>query len=136
MGGHAVVTWFSATTNPGSTLYEVTNYTDDGGVIIWALGLLGVVMLLDLFINDWTPTTVRLGTRQLNLNWQRTWRHRHWLFVGIAACYAAQPLLADESGQNIAVMLVCYWNSFINMAAAFIDAGERSRQLWWQKTLS
>ena len=135
MGGHAVVTWYSATANPESTLAFVAS-TDDGSIIVWVLGMLGTIMLLDLLINDWSPKSIGFGTHRIYLNWQRTWRYRHWLFVGIAACYAAQPLIADAAGQNIAVMIVCYWNSFINMAAAFIDAGERSRQLWWQKTYS
>lgn len=133
LGGQAVVTWYSATTNPESTLHAVAA-TPDGNVFMWILGLLGVVLLVDLFVNDWTPDQLHIGNRRLVLNWRRTWRYRHWLFVGIAACYAAQPQIADMAGENIAVMIVCYWNSLVCMAAAFLDAGERSRRLWWQKT--
>jgi len=133
MGGHAVLTCFSAQVNPESTMAGVAS-TSDGRLIIWTLGALGFTLLLDLFVNDWSPKSVGYGPHRIYLNWRRTWRHRHWIFVGIAACYAAVPQVADATGQNIAVMILCYWNSFINMAAAFIDAGERSRQLWWQNT--
>lgn len=133
LGGNAVVTWYSATTNPRATLYSVAA-TQDGNVFIWVLGLLGAILLIDLFVNEWTPNTVSVGRRTLNLGWDRTWHSRHWLFVGIAACYAALPQIADTTGQNIAVMIVCYWNSLVCMLAAFLDAGERSRRLWWQQT--
>lgn len=133
LGGQAVVTWYSATTNPDATLYMVAA-TEDGNIFIWAMGLLGVILLIDLFVNEWTPDTVQFGRRCINLNWERTWHYRHWLFVGIATCYAALPQIADTSSQNIAVMIVCYWHSFVCMVAAFLDAGERSRRLWWQKT--
>lgn len=132
MGGQAIVTWYNASANPGATLYLVAS-TPDGNLVMWWLGLLGGVMLLDLFVNDWTPDRVQFGRRQLTLNWKRSWRYRHWFFVGIAACYAALPNIAESYGENIAVMLVCYWNSLVCMAAAFLDAGERSRRLWWQK---
>lgn len=132
MGGQSIVTWYNATTNPSATLYGVA-HTPDGGVVMWWLGLLGAVMILDLFVNDWTPDSVKFGQRCINLNWKRSWKYRHWLFVGISACYATLPNIADAYGENIAVMLVCYWNSIVCMAAAFLDAGERSRRLWWQK---
>ena len=135
LGGQAVVTWYNAVTNPQATLHAVAS-TNDGNIILWAMGLLGSIMLLDLFVNDWTPDKIRLGSRSLNLNWKRSWVHRHWLFVGIAACYAAQPHIADAVGQSNAVMLVCYWNSLAHIVAAFIDAGERSRRLWWAKVCS
>lgn len=132
MGGQAIITWYNATSNPGATLFSV-GMTDDGSIALFVLGLLGVLMLLDLFVNDWTPDCIHMGRFCLNLNWWRSWRHRHWLFVGIAACYAAMPNIAEYTGDNIAVMLVCYWNSLVCMAAAFLDAGERSRRLWWRK---
>lgn len=135
MGGQAVVTWYSSVVNPESTLYAIAS-TDDGSILVTTLGALGVVMLLDLFINDWTPQWVRLGRWSIHLAWTRTWKYRHLLFVGIAGCYAAQPQIADTAGQSVAVMIVCYWHAFINIAAAFLDAGERSRRLWWQRTCS
>ena len=135
LGGQAVITWYSATVNPKSTLHQVAS-TEDGGLLVWGIGIFGMLMLFDLFVNDWTPPCVRLGQAKLNLGWERVWQYRHWLFVGIAACYAAQPHIADVTGQSVAVVLVCYWNSLVNMIAAFIDAGERSRRLWWQRTHS
>lgn len=135
MGGQAVLTWYSATVNPNSTLHRVAS-TSDGGLIVWSMGIFGMLMLLDLFINDWTPNTVTFGKKKLHLAWERIWVHRHWLFVGIAACYAAQPQIADVTGQSVAVMVVCYWNALANMVAAFIDAGDRSRRLWWQRACS
>lgn len=133
MGGYAVNTWFSAFVNPESTFHEIST-TPDGGLIIWTMGLFGVLLLVDLFINDWTPDWVSFGRRKLGLGWERVWQYRHWLFVGIAACYAAQPQIADASGQSKALLVSCYFPAFLNIWAAFIDAGERSRSLWWQRT--
>lgn len=133
MGAQAIVTWYNATNNPESTLASVAS-NENGSVLIWALGLFGTIMLLDLLLNDWTPQSIRIFGRRFALSWRRTWKHRHFLFVGIAACYAGQPYIADAYGQSIAVMMVCYLQAIANMAAAFLDAGERSRRLWWQRT--
>lgn len=135
LGGQAIVTWYNATVNPGATLHLVAA-TYDGNIILWAMGLLGSIMLLDLFVNDWTPEKVQFGERCISLGWRRSWIYRHWLFVGIAACYAAAPIIADAEGLSIGVMLVCYWNSAMYMVGAFVDAGDRSRRLWWAKTCS
>lgn len=135
MGGQAVVNWYGSITNPDTPLYYVA-LTDDGNVLVWVMGLLGAVLLLDLFVNDWSPEFLRLGEWRLRLTWPSTWRHRHYILVGIAFCYAAQPYIAERAGQSVALMIVCYWYGLMNMAAAFLDAGERSRRLWWQKACS
>lgn len=132
MGGQAVTTWYSSFANPESTFHEVST-TSDGGLIMWMMGLCGMLLLVDLFVNDWTPDWVEIGRRRLGFGWENIWKHRHWLFVGIAASYAAQPQVADASGQSSAILVVCYFQALCNVLAAFIDAGERSRRLWWQR---
>lgn len=132
LGGQAVLTWYSANENTESTLHEIST-TQDGSLFIWGIGICGALMLLDLFINDWTPDLIRIGRQRFALHWERVWKNRHWLFVGIAGCYAAQPQIADVSGQSIAVIVLCYWQATMHIAAAFLDAGERSRRLWWQR---
>lgn len=135
MGGQAVITWHSATVNPQSTLHRLA-ITEDGSLLVWTMGICGMLMMLDLFVNDWSPNSVKFRKYALSIGWQRMWEHRHWLFIIIAGCWAAQPQVADITGQPISVMLVCYWNTLLNVIAAFIDAGERSRRLWWQRTVS
>jgi hypothetical protein len=133
LGLQAVITWASSFQNDESTLHEISS-TADGGLFIWGIGICGALMLLDLFINDWTPDCIRIGRKLFPVHWANVWKNRHWLFVGIAACYAAQPQIADVSGQSWFVILICYFQAVAHMAAAFIDAGERSRRLWWQRT--
>jgi hypothetical protein len=128
LGGQAVVTWYTTLSNPTSTLHALSR-TSDGGLIIWVVGILGILLWLDLFVNDWTPPCVRLGKSTFNLGWENIWKSRHWLFVGIAGCYCAQPQIADVTGQPVAVAVICYWWAIANMVAAFIDAGDRSRRL-------
>lgn len=132
LGGQAVVTWYTTLANPRST-FHIISTTDDGALLIWVLGVLGVFLWLDLFINDWSPPCLRLGRSTFNLGWEHIWKRRHWLFVGIAGTYAAQPQIIDVTGQPVAVAVVCYWWALANMVAAFIDAGDRSRRLWWHR---
>jgi hypothetical protein len=131
LGGNAMLTWYSAHMNPESTLSGVAS-TDDGGIFLFLIGLSGAVMVADLIINDWTPDSIRIAGRRFKLNWQRTWSYRHWLFVIISASYAAQPQIVDTAGQPITVKIIVYWWAAVYMMAAFLDAGDRSRRIWWQ----
>lgn len=132
LGGQAVMNWYVSTVNSKSTFHALS-LTEDGSLLIWVVGVLGILLWIDLFINDWTPQYVRFGQSNIRLGWGKMWRHRHWLFVGIAGAYCAQPQIVDATGQPLAVAVLCYWWALANMVAAFIDAGDRSRRLWWHR---
>lgn len=135
LGGQAVITWYSTFANPNATFHALS-LTEDGGVFFWTIGLCGVLLLVDLFVNDWALTFKGAVRDPDSFGWKRIWQSRHWLFIVVAGCFAALPLIVDAFGQSDAVKLVCYWYSVIYMIAAFIDAGERSRRLWWQRMCS
>jgi hypothetical protein len=132
LGGQAVITWYSTFSNPNATFHALSK-SEDGGIFFWAIGICGALLMVDLFVNDWFALLPNRRQESLTLGWRRIWKSRHWLFIAIAGCFAALPLIVDAFGQSDAVKLVCYWYSVIYMAAAFIDAGERSRRLWWQR---
>lgn len=133
LGGQALISSYTSVTNPVSTLHAVTR-TVDGSYLIWFMGLLGVIAVLDLLINDVLPESISVGSRLVQLNWNRTWKYRHWLFIGISGCYLGQIPFAEVSRQSFSISLVCGFWCLMNIVAAFLDAGDRSRRQWWQTT--
>lgn len=131
LGGQALIGSCSSIANPNSTLHDVAK-TIDGSYLTWISGILGALALLDLIINDIVPRHLVEGSRLAKFKWHRTWLHRHWLFIGIAGCYLGQIPFAEFSRQSFWITLVCAFWCAMNILAAFIDAGDRSRRLWWQ----
>lgn len=134
-GGDAMVSWYNSISDPGARLFSIAR-TQDGGVLLWIMALAGLVIVLDVVINDWTPDFIRIGRRQFNISWQRGFEYRHLLFVTIAFCYAAQPYVAEMGGYRVSLLLFFYWNCFQNLAIAFFDAKLRSRSTGWQRACS
>lgn len=134
-GGDAIVSWYNSFSDPQAKLFRIAQ-TADGGVLIWIMALAGVAIVLDVIINDWTPTRIRLGRKQFHLAWQKAFRYRHLLFVTLAFCYAAQPYVAERAGYGVSLLVFFYWNSFQNLAIAFLDARQRSRSAGWQRACS
>lgn len=135
LGGQGIISSYTAITNPVSTLHAVAR-TPDGGYLIWFMGLLGCIAVVDLLVNDVLPEQVKLGSRLVQLNWSRTWSYRHWIFIGIAGSYLGQIPFADVSQQSFSISVVCGFWCVMNIVAAFLDAGDRSRRQWWQTIAS
>lgn len=134
-GGDAIVSWYNSFSDPQAKLFRIAQ-TPDGGVLIWLMALIGVAVVLDVVINDLTPNTVQFGRMHFRVVWQRAFRHRHWLFVALAFCYAAQPYVAERAGYGVSLLIFFYWNSFQNLAIAFLDARQRARSTGWQRACS
>jgi len=132
MGGGALVSWYYGTNDPLTGLYEVNRYAD-GTALLWAMALIGLVLVLDVLLNDWTPDYISFGRRKLYITWRRTFRYRHYLFASLAFCYAAQPFVAERGGHSVSLLLFFYWHAFLNIAVAFLDAKLRSRGPGWQR---
>jgi len=135
MGGGALVSWYYGTNDPLTGLYEVNRYAD-GTALLWAMALIGLVLVLDVLLNDWTPDHICFGRRKLVITWRRTFRYRHYLFASLAFCYAAQPFVAERGGHSVSLLLFFYWHAFLNIAVAFLDAKLRSRGPGWQRACS
>lgn len=134
-GGDAIVSWYNSFSDPHARLFQVAQ-TLNGGVLLWIMAMVGALVVIDVLLNDWTPERVRVGPFSLRLNWRRAFKYRHFLFVALAFCYAAQPFVAVKAGYGVSLLLFFYWNSFQNIAIAFLDAKQRSRSAGWQRQYS
>lgn len=134
-GGDALVSWYNAMHDVESHLYMIGS-TPDGSPLLWVMALAGALIVLDVLLNDWTPSRITIGWWSINLKWRRAFVHRHLLFVLLAFCYAAQPYVAERGGYGVSLLVFFYWNSFQNIALAFFDAKQRSRSAGWQRAYS
>lgn len=135
LGGNALVSWYNAMNDPNSSLW-VIGRNEYGGTLLWFMGFFGAVIVLDVILNDWTPRRFEFSWFSTRIRWQRAFEHRHWLFVGLAVCYAGQPYVAEIGGYGVSLTLYFYWYTFTNIAVAFLDAAQRSRSQGWEKAYS
>ena len=135
LGGNAIVSWYYGIGDPHSGLYTVGLYVD-GAALLWAMGVIGAVLVLDVLLNDWTPNEISFAGRRFALAWRRTFRYRHYLFASLAFCYAAQPFVAERGGHSVSLLLFFYWHAAVNIAVAFLDAKLRTRGPGWQRACS
>lgn len=135
LGGNALVSWYNSMVDPASQLFWIGK-THDGGILLWLMGLFGATIVIDVIINDWTPEYLRLGPARIRLAWRRAFQFRHFLFVGLSFCYAAQPFVAERSGNGVSLLMYFYWYALCNLAVAFLDANQRSRSVGWQRACS
>lgn len=130
-----MVSWYNSIHDPGARLAMVAR-TFDGNVLLWLMALVGAAIVLDVLVNDWTPNFITIGRRQFPVRWKKAFKHRHLLFVALAFCYAAQPYVAERGGYTVSLIIFFYWNSFQNIAIAFLDAKQRARSTAWQRACS
>lgn len=130
-----MLSWYNAMTQPGAKLAAIAS-TSNGNILLYIMALAGLMIVLDVLINDWSPEWVRVGPIQFRLAWKKAFEYRHLLFVLIAFCYAAQPYVAEMSGFRVSLVLFFYWNCFQNLIIAFFDAKLRSRSIQWQRMCS
>ena len=133
-GGDALMSWYSAISNPHSNLFRV-GQSKDGSILLWMMGIVGAAIVLDVILNDWTPNVVKIGRLTYRVSWKRAFQQRHWLFVALAYCYGAQ-CYAGQGSYELPLLVFFYWNSFQNLVLAFFDARQRSRSLGWQRVLN
>lgn len=132
LGGDAVVSWFNSTNDPRSHLFAI-GQTQDGSVLLAIMAVIGALLVLDVLLNDWTPSAITVAGSRIRVEWRKAFQYRHYLFATLAFCYAAQPYVAARSGNSVSLLLFFYWNSFLNIAVAFLDAKQRARGVGWQR---
>lgn len=135
LGGNALVSWYNAMTDPMSALWAIGRQ-QYGSTLMWLMGLFGAMIVIDVILNDWTPKALCIGKKSFIIRWRRAFKYRHWIFVGLAVCYAGQPYVAEMSGNRASLIPYFYWIALTNIAVAFMDAAERSRSQRWQKAYS
>jgi hypothetical protein len=132
LAGNAMVAWYNSISDPQSSLFFL-GHTSDGATLFTIAGLVGTLLVLDVLVNDWTPEYFEVAGRRFRLAWRRAFQYRHYLFASLAFCYAAQPYVAERSGYSVSLLIFFYWNTFLNIAVAFLDAKLRSRGIGWQR---
>lgn len=135
LGGAAVVSWYNAFNDSSNNLARIAE-TEDGGLLIWMMGLFGVIIVIDVLLNDWTPDRLQVGNRSLRIAWHKAFEKRHLLFLVLAFCYAAQPFVAEMGGRAVSLIVYFYFWAGVNITIAFYDARERSRSPGWRRTYS
>lgn len=131
-GGDAIISWYNSFSDPYARLARIAQ-TPDGSILIWSMALVGIAIILDVFINDWTPQRIKLGKHSIHLTWNKAFRYRHFMFVALAFCYAAQPFVAEMGGYGVSLVIYFYWQASQNMVIAFFDAKQRTRSIGWQR---
>lgn len=117
IGGNAIVTWYVAMTDPRSLMHLLA-MTGEGAVLIWLLMFIGIVLLLDVVINDFLPH---------RFHWRPALRQRHFILFAMAFCYVAQLYVAVARLYTAGLLLYYLWNAVAIMFIAFIDANQRSK---------
>lgn len=133
-GGDAIVSWYNSVNDPHSHLFRIAR-TGDGAFLLWLMAFVGALIIIDVIVNDWTPDRICFKNRCVNVSWKRVFRYRHFLFVALAFCYAAQPYVAEMGGYGVSLLIFFYWNSFQNIVIAFLDARQRLRSQGWQRAI-
>lgn len=131
-GGDAILAWYQSFSDPGARMFRIAQ-NQDNAIMIWVLGIIGVVMVLDVIINDLTPEQLNVFGRHITLRWDKAFEHRHWLFVIIAASYVAHPYLATAAGNKVEGVAFFFWNGFQAILLAFFDVKLRTRGTKWQR---
>ena len=135
LAGNAIASWYNSQVDPGSRFFKI-GQSLDGGVLMWLMALFAVSIILDTLLNDWTKDIIRFGRHEIRLHWKRAFTKRHYLLVGLACCYWAQPYVALRAGRNVESLATFAWIGFTIFVLAFFDAKQRSRDAQCLKTAS
>ena len=133
LAGNALVSWYNSQVDPGSRFFKIGQNVD-GGTLMWLMALFALAIMVDTILNDWTKDVIRFGRREINLHWRRAFTKRHYLLVGLACCYWAQPYVALRAGRPVESLATFAWVGLTIFVLAFFDAKQRSRESQCLKT--
>lgn len=133
LAGNAIASWYNSQVDPGSRFFKI-GQSIDGGVLMWLMALFAVSIILDTVLNDWTKDLIHVCGREVRLHWRRAFTKRHYLLVGLACCYWAQPYVALRAGRPVESLTTFAWVGFTIFVLAFFDAKQRSRDAQCLKT--
>lgn len=135
VGANAVWSWYYGTNDPHAGLFAIGRYAD-GATLIGFMGIIGALIILDVFINDWTPEQATVAGRRFRIAWRKAFEYRHLMFIFLAFCYGAQPFVAKMAGRTVSLVGFFYLHAAFSIAVAFLDAKLRSRGPGWQRACS
>lgn len=117
MGGSAILNWYNSLFENRSMMYQAGLYPDRAELITLMM-LLGVVMILEVCINDFLPR---------RLQWEWLLKQRHLLLLAMAFCAMAQLYIAYTENHPVGLALYYTWNAGSLIAYAFADSIQRSK---------
>lgn len=132
---HSLDSWYSSFRDPTARMFKIAQY-ENSGVLIWIMGIIGVVLLLDVIFNDCTPDTVSFGKYTVRIRWKRIFIGRHYVIMALATCYAFHPYIAERGGYELVSSYSFYSNAFLIALLAIFDAKDRTRSTGWQRAFS
>lgn len=135
IGCEALVSWFNSFSYPTAPMFRIAQ-NPDGGIVIWAMGVIGMILIVDALMNDVTPDQVRIFGRSFPIRWKRVFAKRHVVIMALAVCYAAHPYIAERAGYQIFSALYFYERALFIAGMAIFDAKERMRSIGWQRAFS
>ena len=132
VGANAVWSWYYGTNDPHAGLFAIGRYAD-GAALIGFMGVIGALIILDVFINDWTPAQATLAGKRFRIAWRKAFEYRHLMFIFLAFCYGAQPFVAKMAGRTVSLVGFFYLHATFSLVVALLDAKLRSRGPGWQR---
>lgn len=135
IGADALVSWYNSFRHPSSPMFRIAQ-NQDGGAVLWIMGAIGIVLILDALMNDCTPDQVRIGRRTVVISWKHVFSMRHIVIMALAVCYAAHPYIAERAGYQISSAIFFYERAIFIAGMAIFDAKERMRSVGWQRVFS
>lgn len=132
IGCWAIWTWNAAFSDPTTRLFKIAQ-SDDNASVMWFIGALGVLIVLDALINDALPDSFDFGTKTFKLRWEKAFEQRHWLFGILALGYVVNPYVMSDAGRLVEAESFFYLQAAQALAAAFVDVKLRARGTQWQR---
>jgi hypothetical protein len=114
----AVVLWITAEIEPRSMTAQFA-VSGAGGFMCALTGLLGLIGMVDVLINDFLPDRYQ---------WRTARKNRHFVLVAIAFCYIASLYVSLETVKSTALSLFYTWNAISLLSLAFVDAYTRNKE--------
>lgn len=135
VAANALWSWYYGVNDPKAGLFAIGRYAD-GATLISLTGVIGLLLALDLLINDFTPDSTTVFGKQFKIAWKKAFQYRHIMFIVLAFCYAAQPFVAKMAGRAVSLVGFFYLHATFSLVVALLDAKLRSRGTGWQRACS
>lgn len=113
-----LVLWIIAEIEPRSMTAQFAD-SRAGGFLIAMTGILGIIGMIDVLINDILPE---------RFTWAYARTHRHFVLVALAFCYIASLYTSLDTVKSAGLSLFYCWNAVSLLSLAFVDAYSRSKE--------
>lgn len=117
MSSLAVVLWIISDIEPRAMMAQFAEH-GAGGFLCALIGLLGVIGMVDVLINDFLPD---------RFTWRVARKQRHFVLVALAFCYIASLYVSLDTVKSTGLSLFYTWNAVSLLSLAFVDAYTRNK---------